>query len=63
MASYKGVTTLLQAFRLLAERWPDCPTLQFAGEGPLKEPLIQEMRDSRSRARWSFWGSDRMCRN
>ncbi len=56
MASYKGVTTLLQAYRLMAERWPDCPTLQFAGEGPLKEPLIQEMRDSPLAGKVEFLG-------
>lgn len=56
MASYKGVTTLLQAYRSLAERWPDCPKLQFAGEGPLKEPLIQEMRESPLAGKVEFLG-------
>lgn len=56
MASYKGVTTLLAAYRQLVERWPACPKLQYAGEGPLKEPLIQEIRDSPLAGQVEFLG-------
>ncbi|HSJ03343.1 MAG: glycosyltransferase family 4 protein [Verrucomicrobium sp.] len=43
VAAYKGVSTLLQAYRALAQRWPDCPALEYAGEGPLKESLQEEV--------------------
>lgn len=56
IASYKGVTTLLAAYRQLADRWPDCPRLQYAGEGPLKEPLIQEIQDSPLAGKVEFLG-------
>ena len=45
VADFKGVPTLLAAYRKVIQKMPSLPALHIAGNGPMREELEQQVKD------------------